>query len=114
MYWATILASTTAGTTLADYVTRSIGIGYTGGSILLLGLVIGSLVAWRVNVGSLSADDIADPPVEILPLVNHHLLADLGTALGDWTPMWPGSVAWSTVVIAAALAVSCCFTIVAR
>jgi len=106
LYWATILASTTAGTTLADYVTRSIGIGYTGGSILLLGLVIGSLVAWRVNVGSLSADDIADRRSEFYYWLTITFSQTLGTALGDWFADVAGlGYAWSTVVIAAALAV---------
>lgn len=106
LYWATILASTTAGTTLADYVTRSIGIGYTGGSLLLLGLVIGSLVAWRVNVGSLSADDIADRRSECYYWLTITFSQTLGTALGDWFADVAGlGYAWSTAVIAAAMAV---------
>lgn len=105
LYWATILASTTAGTTLADYVTRSIGIGYTGGSLLLLGLVIGSLTAWRVHVGSLSADDIADRRSEFYYWLTITFSQTLGTALGDWFADVAGlGYAWSTAVIAAALA----------
>lgn len=106
LYWATILASTTAGTTLADYVTRSIGIGYTGGSLVLLGLVMGSLVAWRVNVGSVSADDIADRKSEFYYWLTITFSQTLGTALGDWFADVAGlGYAWSTVVIAAALAI---------
>jgi uncharacterized membrane-anchored protein len=106
LYWATILASTTAGTTLADYVTRSIGIGYTGGSLLLLGLVIASLVTWRLNVGTLSADDIADRRSEFFYWLTITVSQTLGTALGDWFADVAGlGYAWSTVVIAAALAV---------
>lgn len=105
LYWATILASTTAGTTLADYVTRSVGLGYTGGSLILLGLVIGSLVAWRLHVGSLSADDIADRRAEIYYWFTITFSQTLGTALGDWFADVAGlGYAWSTAVIAAALA----------
>ena len=65
LYWATIIASTTAGTTMADYATRSLGIGYTGGSALLLGCVLASLAVWRVTVGSISSDAIATPKAAI-------------------------------------------------
>ena len=56
LYWATIIASTTAGTTLADFATRSLGIGYTGGSALLLALVIASLVTWQTTLGSVDVN----------------------------------------------------------
>ncbi len=106
LYWATILASTTAGTTLADYVTRSIGIGYTGGSLLLLGLVIASLVTWRLSVGTLSADDIADRRSEFFYWLTITFSQTLGTALGDWFADVAGlGYAWSTAVIAAMLVV---------
>lgn len=85
LYWATIIASTTAGTTLADYATRSLGIGYTGGSALLFAAVLGSLVVWRLVVGSISADSIATPRVEIFYWLTITLSQTLGTALGDWT-----------------------------
>lgn len=104
LYWVTILASTTAGTTLADYVTRSIGLGYTGGSLLLLSLVIASLAAWRMNVGSLSADDIADRRSEFYYWLTITFSQTLGTALGDWFADVAGlGYGWATVVIAAAL-----------
>lgn len=61
LYCAMIVASITAGTTLADHVTHSIGIGYTGGSLLLLGLVLASLLSWRLTIGSVSADHIESP-----------------------------------------------------
>ena len=64
LYWATIIASTTAGTTMADFATRSLGIGYAGGSALLLACVLAALGAWRLVVGSVSADHIASPRVE--------------------------------------------------
>jgi uncharacterized membrane-anchored protein len=64
LYWATIIASTTAGTTLADYATRSLGIGYTGGSTLLLALVLVSLFAWYCTTGSISVSSVATPTAE--------------------------------------------------
>src|SRR6478609_6978898 len=65
LYWFTIVATTTVGTTLADYFTRSIGIGYTGGSTILLVLVIASLVAWRWSTGSISVETVSTPKVEV-------------------------------------------------
>lgn len=85
LYWATIIASTTAGTTLADYATRSLGIGYTGGSAILFLSVLGSLAVWRFVVGSISADNIATPKVELFYWITITLSQTLGTALGDWT-----------------------------
>ncbi|MFX6652871.1 hypothetical protein ABTG83_20350, partial [Acinetobacter baumannii] len=64
LYWATIIASTTAGTALADFATRSLGIGYTGGSLLLLACVLASLAAWRLSTGSISSDTITTPRAE--------------------------------------------------
>jgi uncharacterized membrane-anchored protein len=85
LYWATIIASTTAGTTMADYATRSLGIGYTGGSLLLLGCVLASLFAWRAVMGSISADDVSDPKAEAFYWLTITFSQTLGTALGDWT-----------------------------
>jgi len=85
LYWATIIASTTAGTTLADFATRSMGIGYTGGSALLLASVLGSLVAWRLTLGSIAADSVSSPRAEIFYWLTITLSQTLGTALGDWT-----------------------------
>ena len=84
LYWATIIASTTAGTTMADYATRSMGIGYTGGSLLLLAGVLISLATWRLTVGSISADDVNTPRVEAFYWITITLSQTLGTALGDW------------------------------
>ncbi|WP_375428818.1 hypothetical protein [uncultured Sphingomonas sp.] len=84
LYWATIIASTTAGTTLADYATRSLGIGYTGGSLLLLGLVIASLATWRATLGRIDADDIRDRRAELFYWSTITFSQTLGTALGDW------------------------------
>src|SRR4029078_5546282 len=84
LYWLTIVATTTVGTTLADYCTRSLGIGYTGGSTILLILVIASLLAWRWSTGSISVDTVSTPKVEIFYWVPIMSSQTLGTALGDW------------------------------
>ncbi len=85
LYWATIIASTTAGTTMADYATRSLGIGYTGGSALLLAAVIASLAAWRMTLGAIASDTVATPRAEAFYWLTITLSQTLGTALGDWT-----------------------------
>jgi len=84
LYWLTIVATTTVGTTLADYCTRSLGIGYTGGSTILLICVIASLVIWRWSTGSISIDTVSTPKVEIFYWVTIMFSQTLGTALGDW------------------------------
>jgi uncharacterized membrane-anchored protein len=84
LYWLTIVATTTVGTTLADYCTRSLGIGYTGGSTILLILVIASLLAWRWSTGSISIETVNTPKVEIFYWVTIMFSQTLGTALGDW------------------------------
>lgn len=84
LYWLTIVASTTAGTTLADYATRSIGLGYTGGSLLLFALVLVSLFAWRAALGRIAADHITDRRHEAFYWVTITFSQTLGTALGDW------------------------------
>ncbi|MNH53284.1 hypothetical protein D3C73_49720 [compost metagenome] len=85
LYWATIIASTTAGTALADFATRSLGIGYTGGSLLLLACVLASLAAWRWTTGSISSDAISTPRQEAFYWLTITFSQTLGTALGDWT-----------------------------
>ena len=84
-YWTTIIASTTVGTTLADYVTRSLGIGYAGGSTLLLALGLGSLWWWKHALGTVSVDSVADPTSEAFYWLTIMFSQTLGTALGDWT-----------------------------
>jgi uncharacterized membrane-anchored protein len=104
LYWATIVASTTAGTTLADYVTRSLGIGYSGGSLLLLGLVILSLFTWRAAIGRVSADDIVDRRAEAFYWITITFSQTLGTALGDWFADTAGfGYSGATVIIGAVL-----------
>jgi uncharacterized membrane-anchored protein len=84
LYWLTIVATTTVGTTLADYCTRSLGIGYTGGSTILLICVIASLLIWRWSTGSVSIETVSTPKVEIFYWVTIMFSQTLGTALGDW------------------------------
>ena len=103
LYWLTIVASTTAGTTLADYSTRSIGLGYTGGSILLLSLVIASLVTWRLALGRVSADQIADRKTELFYWITITFSQTLGTALGDWFADTAGLGYWGSALVISAM-----------
>ncbi|MFL6466845.1 MAG: hypothetical protein ACJ72Z_02680 [Pyrinomonadaceae bacterium] len=84
LYWFTIIATTTVGTTLADYLTRSIGIGYTGGSALLLVLVIASLLVWKAATGTVDIASVSDTRSEIFYWITIMFSQTLGTALGDW------------------------------
>ncbi|MFD1612446.1 hypothetical protein ACFSCW_11605 [Sphingomonas tabacisoli] len=84
LYWATIIASTTAGTTMADFATRSLGIGYTGGSALLFALVLASLAAWKTTTGSISVETVRTPRAEAFYWLTITFSQTLGTALGDW------------------------------
>ena len=84
LYWLTIVATTTVGTTLADYCTRSLGIGYTGGSTILLTCVIASLLIWRWSTGSISIETVSTTKVEVFYWVTIMFSQTLGTALGDW------------------------------
>jgi uncharacterized membrane-anchored protein len=84
LYWATIVASTTFGTTLADFADRSLGIGYTGGSLLLLGLLLATLGLWRWSEGTVSVSTVSTPKVEAFYWATITFSQTLGTALGDW------------------------------
>lgn len=85
LYWITIIATTTVGTTLADFADRSLGIGYAGGSSLLFILLLGSLFIWYHTLGSISVDTIKSPNVEAFYWLTIMFSQTLGTALGDWT-----------------------------
>jgi uncharacterized membrane-anchored protein len=85
IYWTTIIATTTVGTTLADYATRDLGIGYAGGSALLFILLMLSLFAWYRVLGSVAVNSISSPKAEIFYWVTIMFSQTLGTALGDWT-----------------------------
>jgi uncharacterized membrane-anchored protein len=84
LYWATIVASTTAGTTLADFADRSLGIGYTGGSTLLLFCVLAVLGLWYRSQGTVSVDTVNNPKAESFYWATITFSQTLGTALGDW------------------------------
>jgi len=84
LYWSVIVATTTAGTTLADFCDRSLHIGYLGGSLILLGLLLTSLAAWRIVVGHVSFSMISTPRVETFYWATIFTSNTLGTALGDW------------------------------
>jgi len=85
LYWATIIATTTVGTTLADYATRSLGIGYPGGSLLLLTLLGLSLWVWYRDTGTLDVSSVASDKAERYYWTTIMFSQTLGTALGDWT-----------------------------
>ncbi len=85
VYWVTIVATTTVGTTLADFATRSLGIGYSGGSALLLALLLGSLFIWYKSMGTVSVESIRTPKAEMFYWLTIMFSQTLGTALGDWT-----------------------------
>jgi uncharacterized membrane-anchored protein len=85
LYWTTIIATTTVGTTLADFADRSIGIGYAGGTALLFSLLMLSLFVWYRTLGSISIDTVSSPKTEIFYWITIMFSQTLGTALGDWT-----------------------------
>lgn len=104
LYWATIIASTTAGTTLADFATRSLGIGYPGGSLLLLGLVLASLFVWHRGLGSISVSSVHEPRAELYYWLTITFSQTLGTALGDWVADGPLGYSGAALIFGGALA----------
>jgi uncharacterized membrane-anchored protein len=106
LYWATIVASTTFGTTMADFADRSLGIGYTGGSTLLFACLIGALALWRWSEGSISVNTVNEPRVAAFYWAAITFSQTLGTALGDWVADTGGlGYRWGALVFAAALVV---------
>lgn len=85
LYWLTIIATTTVGTTLADFADRSLGIGYAGGTTILLALLIASLFIWHRSMGSIAVDTVSSPKAEGFYWLTIMFSQTLGTALGDWT-----------------------------
>ena len=118
LYWATIIASTTFGTTMADFADRSLGIGYTGGSSLLLVLLLATLGLWYWSSGSISVDTVSTPKVEMFYWAAVTFSQTLGTALGDWMADSTGlSYEGGALVFGAALAVvaaACYWTNISR
>src|SRR5882762_7050981 len=84
LYWAVIIATTTAGTTMADLADRSLGIGYPGGSLILFALLVTTLGIWYWRAGSISVDTVASPKIEMFYWTAILFSQTLGTALGDW------------------------------
>lgn len=85
LYWLTIIATTTVGTTLADYADRSLGIGYLGGTTILFALLMASLFIWHRALGSIAVDSVNSPKSEMFYWITIMFSQTLGTALGDWT-----------------------------
>ena len=110
LYWATIIASTTAGTTMADFADRSLGIGYAGGATLLLACVAASLLVWRLVMGSVSVASVSTPRAEVFYWITITFSQTLGTALGDWiaddTPLGYGGGALVFAALLALLALA--------
>lgn len=84
IYWMTIIATTTVGTTLADFADRSLGIGYAGGTTLLLTLLLLSLFVWQRTLGTVAVDSVSSPKSEMFYWLTIMFSQTLGTALGDW------------------------------
>jgi uncharacterized membrane-anchored protein len=105
LYWATIVASTTCGTTLADFADRSLGIGYPGGSLLLLACVLGSLFAWYRTLGTVDVNRVSGPHEELFYWITITFSQTLGTALGDWIADAGLGYSGGAIVFGAALAV---------
>ena len=85
LYWITIIATTTVGTTLADFADRSLGIGYAGGTTILFILLMASLLLWPRTLGSIAVNTVSSPKSEMFYWVTIMFSQTLGTALGDWT-----------------------------
>ena len=106
IYWTAIIATTTVGTTTADFVDRSLGIGYAGGASLLLALLLACLAIWRRVLGSVSVESVSEPRAEAFYWTTIMFSQTLGTALGDWTADSEGlGYAGGVVVFVALLAV---------
>lgn len=104
LYWATIVASTTAGTTMADFATRSLGIGYPGGSVLLLTAVLLTLFVWHRALGTISVSSVHEPRAELYYWLTITFSQTLGTALGDWIADGPLGYLGSAVIFGSLLA----------
>lgn len=105
LYWATIVASTTAGTTMADFADRSMGLGYPGGTTILFCCVLASLTLWYFTSGSISVRTVSTPKVEAFYWVTITFSQTLGTALGDWAADSGLGYGGGALVFLAALAV---------
>lgn len=106
LYWTTIIATTTVGTTLADFADRSLGVGYAGGATILFILLISSLATWYATLGTVAIDSVSSPVAELFYWITIMFSQTLGTALGDWTADTAGlGYAGGAVIFSALLAV---------
>jgi uncharacterized membrane-anchored protein len=106
IYWITIIATTTVGTTLADFADRSLGIGYAGGSSILLLMLLAALWIWKRTLGSVAVDSVNSPKSEMFYWLTIMCSQTLGTALGDWTADTEGlGYGGGVIVFGGALAV---------
>jgi uncharacterized membrane-anchored protein len=106
LYWTTIIATTTVGTTLADFTDRSLGVGYAGGTTILFTLLIASLFIWHRTLGSVAVNTVSSPKSEMFYWVTIMFSQTLGTALGDWTADTAGlGYSGGAIVFSALLAV---------
>jgi uncharacterized membrane-anchored protein len=106
VYWTTIIATTTVGTTLADFADRSLGIGYAGGTTILFTLLMASLMLWYRALGSVAVDTVSSPKSEMFYWITIMFSQTLGTALGDWAADTAGlGYSGGAVVFGALLAV---------
>jgi uncharacterized membrane-anchored protein len=113
LYWATIVASTTCGTTLADFADRSLGIGYPGGSLLLFACVLLSLFAWHQTLGSFDVNTVSGPREESFYWLTITFSQTLGTALGDWAADAADEGGWGLGYSGAALLFGAALAVVA-
>lgn len=110
LYWTTIIATTTVGTTLADFADRSLGIGYAGGTAMLFTLLMASLFIWHRTLGSVAVDTVSSPKSEMFYWITIMFSQTLGTALGDWTAdtaglgYGGGAIVFGTMLAAIAVA----------
>ena len=106
LYWAVVVATTTLGTTLADFFDRSLGVGYVGGASILFVLVLATLGLWYWTLGSVAVSTVREPKVEVFYWATIMVSQTLGTALGDWMADSTGlGYEGGALVFAAALAV---------
>lgn len=105
LYWLVIVASTTAGTTMADFATRSLGVGYAGGSLILFASLMAVLGLWYWSLGSISVETVSTPKVEAFYWAAITFSQTLGTALGDWLADSGLGYEGGALVFAAGLAV---------
>jgi len=118
LYWAAILTTTMVGTTMSDFLDRTAGLGYIGGSLVLIAILASVLTAWRLTLGSITFDHVTNPKVEAFYWTTILFSNTLGTALGDFTAddaglgFGGGSLLFGSLI--ALIALACFFTRISR